>query len=338
MSPPEQPPRDFSASPTVAIGKASYPQLLYPISPPVSPEFTTGSPEVNHSQSLADPILFPQGSPSPSSSLFDESFEAQRVVEGHVAARKDSLFGQSSPPKAADYKLVLEFKSKVFKEVSNNRKLWQRREMAYLKEDSELQGHRYRHIAMAPAHPARRPAARDPLRPVKQGIDKKRPRPRDKTDCPEKKPARVDRDFEALEDFCPPPNDRFLKPHCLKAHWKNSASIDLRDDPHKHLLHPEELLFAANLRLDCASYLTQKRRLFIRRLECLRQLPRSKDFMKTDAQQACKIDVNKASRFWNAFDEVDWFDPKLMVKFLSSAELDRLRREKGTDGRRRYEI
>ncbi|KAK8099068.1 SWIRM domain-containing protein [Apiospora kogelbergensis] len=53
------------------------------------------------------------------------------------------------------------------------------------------------------------------------------------------------------------------------------------------------LVLAANLRLDCATYLTSKRRMFMKRLNCLRI---GKDFGKTDTQQACKINVNKASK------------------------------------------
>jgi len=40
-----------------------------------------------------------------------------------------------------------------------------------------------------------------------------------------------------------------------------------------------------------------------------------KDFRKTDAQQACKIDVNKASKLWTAFDKAGWFQNKWMEPF-----------------------
>jgi hypothetical protein len=69
---------------------------------------------------------------------------------------------------------------------------------------------------------------------------------------------------------------------------------------------------AANLRLDAATYLTSKRRMFIARLNCLKI---SKEFRKTDAQQACKIDVNKASKLWTAFDKVGWLDKHWVARF-----------------------
>lgn len=118
-------------------------------------------------------------------------------------------------------------------------------------------------------------------------------------------PNREDKDFEALEDLSPPldslPQGR---PNSLKVEWKGNA-LDLSNDPHRHLLHPDELILASNLRLDCATYLTSKRRIFLRRRECALI---GKEFRKTDAQQACKIDVNKASKLWQAFDKVGWLN------------------------------
>lgn len=124
---------------------------------------------------------------------------------------------------------------------------------------------------------------------------------------------REDKDFASLPDYCPPltslpPN----RPNCLKVDWKGNA-LDLSNDPHVHWLHPDEQLLAAALRLDCATYLTSKRRIFMRRLECARI---GKEFRKTDAQQACKIDVNKASKLWTAYDRVHWLDMVWMHKFL----------------------
>jgi len=97
----------------------------------------------------------------------------------------------------------------------------------------------------------------------------------------------------------------------MKIDWKG-APISLADDPHVHLLHPDEVSLAANLRLDCATYLTSKRRIFIRRLECYRI---GKEFRKTDAQQACKIDVNKASKLWQAFEKVGWLNEKWVMSY-----------------------
>ncbi|KAJ6439171.1 swirm [Purpureocillium lavendulum] len=100
--------------------------------------------------------------------------------------------------------------------------------------------------------------------------------------------------------------------NCLKVDW-NGRPLDLGDDPHGYLLHPEEVTLASTLRLDCATYLTSKRRIVQRRLECLRI---GKEFRKTDAQKACKIDVNKVSKMWTAFKTVGWLDESFMRQFL----------------------
>lgn len=117
-------------------------------------------------------------------------------------------------------------------------------------------------------------------------------------------PSREDKDFHLLPDYSPPLSSLPSKQNSLKIDWKGNP-LDLSNDPHKNLLHPDELLLAASLRLDCATYLTSKRRIFISRLECAMK---PKEFRKTDAQQACKIDVNKASKLWTAYDKVDWLN------------------------------
>lgn len=71
------------------------------------------------------------------------------------------------------------------------------------------------------------------------------------------------------------------------------------------LLHPDEQKLASNLRLDPATYLTSKRRIFVARL---RHFHEQRPFRKTHAQTACKIDVNKASKLHVAFESVGWFD------------------------------
>ena len=51
-----------------------------------------------------------------------------------------------------------------------------------------------------------------------------------------------------------------------------------------------------------AVYLDSKRRLFYEKVSRLRQ---GKGFRRTDAQKACRIDVNKASRLFAAFEKLD---------------------------------
>lgn len=79
------------------------------------------------------------------------------------------------------------------------------------------------------------------------------------------------------------------------------------------MLHEAEINLAGTLRLSCATYLCSKRRIFQARLNALRI---GKEFRKTDAQQACKIDVNKASKLWTAYDKVGWFNRSYFQKYL----------------------
>lgn len=95
--------------------------------------------------------------------------------------------------------------------------------------------------------------------------------------------------------------------------WKGEP-FDLSKDPESHLLHPEEILLAANLRMECATYLTNKRRIFI---ACVERMKVGKDFKKTNSQQACKIDVNKASKLWEVFNKVGWFEKRHFSRVFS---------------------
>lgn len=124
---------------------------------------------------------------------------------------------------------------------------------------------------------------------------------------------RDDVDYQSLHDFAPPLST--LSPgnnRTLKADWKGQM-LDLSNDPDRHMLHDAEVHLAATLRLSCATYLCSKRRIFQARIDALRI---GKEFRKTDAQQACKIDVNKASKLWSAYDRVGWFKPEYFEKYL----------------------
>ncbi len=114
-----------------------------------------------------------------------------------------------------------------------------------------------------------------------------------------------DVDFNSLPDYSPS-TETLPKgnPKCLKADWPSNNLLNLSNDPDRDLLHEAELNLAGTLRLSCATYLCSKRRIFEARLNALRI---GKEFRKTDAQQACKIDVNKASKLWTAYDKVGWF-------------------------------
>lgn len=119
--------------------------------------------------------------------------------------------------------------------------------------------------------------------------------------------------WEKLPDYSPPLStlpESNVK--CLKVEWKGSQ-MDLSHDPLKSKLHPSELILAQILRLPCDLYLDSKRRLFLEKTHRLKQgLP----FRRTDAQKACRIDVNKASRLYAAFEKVGWLDDSNFARFL----------------------
>ena len=117
---------------------------------------------------------------------------------------------------------------------------------------------------------------------------------------------RDDTDYNSLEDLSPPVSTLGSNAKALKADWKGQM-LDLSNDPDRHLLSSAEVNLAATLRLSCATYLCSKRRIFEARVRALNV---GKEFRKTDAQQACKIDVNKASKLWTAYDRVGWFKPE----------------------------
>ncbi|KAK7916850.1 SWIRM domain-containing protein FUN19 [Apiospora marii] len=323
-----------------------------PISPPISPETrmhdNAFSPSVSPKTTTTpckDPILA-------LSLLPDDSVAAQRIVDEHVHARSHALFRQASPPQREDYELALFFKSQVMKKFMENPRGWLQRERAQLLEDRRagarhnqfrlhpilaakpqpIRQHIQRVVKPAAPKPAKAPQHQQhhqaatttvtatPPRPIRSNPPPIRavPAPRAKSPTPEAAsrrivaPNREDKDFLSLPDICPPLSTLPPKSNSMKVDWKG-APIDLSADPHRDLLHPDELALAANLRLDCATYLTSKRRMFMKRLDCLRI---GKEFRKTDAQQACKIDVNKASKLWTAFDKVGWLEKHHVASYV----------------------
>ncbi|KAF4440564.1 hypothetical protein FALBO_17339, partial [Fusarium albosuccineum] len=207
---------------------------------------------------------------------------------------------------------------------------WLRKERAFLEADRRAGAQRY-HAILPAAKPAASKAPRTQRadrvqkpqsapRPIRThpgaSNGPMRPAPRvSATPEPSRRvvaPNREDKDFKSLPDYCPPLDSLPNRPNSLKVDWKGQP-VDLSNDPFVGLLHPDEVSLASNLRLDCATYLTSKRRIFERRLQCLRN---NKEFRKTDAQQACKIDVNKASKLWTAFDKVNWLDADWVRQFL----------------------
>ena len=123
-----------------------------------------------------------------------------------------------------------------------------------------------------------------------------------------------DVDYNTLPDYAPPTSTLPPgNPKSLKADWPSTNVLNLASDPDRHMLHEAELNLAGTLRLSCATYLCSKRRIFAARLHALKI---GKEFRKTDAQQACKIDVNKASKLWTAYDKVGWFSKDYFQQYL----------------------
>ncbi|KAI5800355.1 Homeodomain-like protein [Peziza echinospora] len=123
--------------------------------------------------------------------------------------------------------------------------------------------------------------------------------------------TREDTDFDSIPDMCPPTSS-LNENSKFRVEWKGTP-LDLSTDPHRHLLHPAEVHLASVLRLSCASYLTSKRRIFKEKIERARV---NMEFRKTDSQKACKIDVNKASKLWSAYEKIGWFDAKFIIPHL----------------------
>jgi hypothetical protein len=324
-----------------------------PLSPPVSPfsqPANTISPAPPLNLGGKDPILYPAANePAASAStgpLFTptpasvDNFRAttDRLVSEHIASRPASFFRGSTPPRPEDYELALYFKSNCFRMFQDNPKEWLRKERELLRADRKHTALSFQPTRLPHILPASRPAVLGPQssrapavrvhKPKSPKAKTQNPRPIRATPAPAREmirvgtpeprvrtvaPNREDKDFAALDDLAPPVNTLPSKPNSLKVDWKGNA-LDLSNDPHRHLLHPDELILASNLRLDCATYLTSKRRIFLRRLECARI---GKEFRKTDAQQACKIDVNKASKLWQAYDRVGWLDIQWMREYMN---------------------
>lgn len=122
----------------------------------------------------------------------------------------------------------------------------------------------------------------------------------------------VSMSWEKLPDYSPPLDTLPNNNKCLKVDWKGS-SMDLSNDPLKHKLHPAELVLAQILRLPCDLYLDSKRRFFMEKVHRLKQ---GMPFRRTDAQKACRIDVNKASRLFAAYEKIGWLQDSHFKKFL----------------------
>ena len=129
---------------------------------------------------------------------------------------------------------------------------------------------------------------------------------------PSKKVEHDNVNWSELPDYAPPTTTLDSSGKTLRATW-NGNPIDLSNDIDRAHLHPQEVVVAAALRLSCAQYLSNKRKIFQGRLQAIKD---GKNFTKTAAQGACSIDVNKASQLWEAFERVGWFKESLFTDYL----------------------
>lgn len=310
---------------------------------------------------IKDPILYQNSAVSPmhQQPLFgedepqqksEEIFKFERAIDMHMALRNPR--GKVALPIKEEYFKILQFQSCMMRIQQKDPRGFLRRVKAQNEMDRKSRAayngrsgparhilpasqpiHKHTTKITKPTKVAQKAAKQGqfgarPIRinghitsPVRQTPAAPRRRPSSTPDPGRRNPAphREDKDFNALPDFCPPISDLDGQPGRLKADWKGNPMKIGEDDPNRHLLHPDEIKMAEGLRLDCATYLTSKRRIFKRRVYCAQI---QKEFRKTDAQQACKIDVNKASRLHAAYEKIGWLEKRWLPNPLPGAHVD----------------
>jgi hypothetical protein len=281
----------------------------------------------------APPSASPQTTIPADQPLFPSSDFTDELIEQHIAKRAKRVSKRQPTPTREEYKLMAVCVSIVLAQYNRNPGAYAKREREILDhQSSRMKQYAFSNLKrLAPAPAKRGQAAGNAPRPQRPQRAKRTPKstPRqaaldsfDSSGSPAPratpKPARVigtnrdDTNYNSLPDYSPPVETLRGNSKALKADWKGQM-LDLSNDPDRDMLDPAELHLAATLRLSCATYLCSKRRIFEARLHALRI---GKEFRKTDAQQACKIDVNKASKLWTAYDRVGWFKPEYFTKFL----------------------
>ncbi|KAF1926869.1 uncharacterized protein M421DRAFT_66854 [Didymella exigua CBS 183.55] len=317
-------------------------------SPPISP-FDTQIEKENmdnaSEQGTLDPPLFRResttGALASDVPLFlSQSSAPQPSSQETIAQHMQSTEYAQLPSKPAekDYKLVAEFQATVFEQAfkspSAYRSWWAQErdiEKRYYGRPAVQSGGIHKRSSPKKLAPAPAPRSRQPKialpkvapRPAREPKPKRTPKAHVLNSFEEHigsaspkavRPAttRDDLDYNAIPDYSPPLTTLIGHEKKLKAEWKGNK-LDLSNDPDRHLLHDAEMELASTLRLSCATYLCSKRRVFQARVNALKI---NKEFRRTDAQQACKIDVNKASKLWQAYDKVSWFDATYFRQYL----------------------
>ena len=310
--------------------------------------------EPHQAEFIRDPVLYPDQDEekeiTPEPLLFPTSpiqKFAEQLVNNHMASTSVHLDEKAIRPTREEYLLTLSC-------VSNLGRRYNSDPVAYLKrardEMDELYSQSKRicaapgvswkpkvSIASAPAIKQPRKIAAAPKQPKQPKVPKV-PKPKAVRRTPKPSPKQAllnypdggrgatpdgrapgtkrpeDIDYNSLPDYCPPLSTLPAgNPKALKTDWASNNPLNLTNDPDRHMMHEAEVVLASTLRLTCATYLCSKRRIFEGRLRAFKN---GKEFRKTDAQQACKIDVNKASKLWTVYDKVGWFSKAFFEQHL----------------------
>lgn len=337
--------QDVKLPPISADRKRTQSEMDLP-SPPVTPYSGNKKRKSNSSEhidrdvvvgSSRDPVLFPRNDSVADVATDQPLFgpvlapAAEALVDQHITSHMARFENKVNKPTRDEYLLALSCVPIVSTQYNRNPAAWARQEREtlerqlammnrYRPEDTQL---KLKKIAPAPAKrtattQVRVPRTSRPKRTPKSTPNHKALDAFDPVPSSTNKPSRVagsnrdDTDYNSIKDYSPPIETLGGNTKALKADWKGQM-LDLSNDPDRQLLDPAEVNLAATLRLSCATYLCSKRRIFEARVKALNI---GKEFRKTDAQQACKIDVNKASKLWTAYDRVGWFKPEHFEKFL----------------------
>ena len=298
------------------------------------------TPDMRGGEVAKDPVLFPDSGSFESGNdqpLFPSeplAAETEEIITKHIQMHMHQFDKKVNRPTREEYRLAIACTPQIGR-------LYNRDPGAYMKRQREEMDDQYWQtkricakagskstpIAIAPAPkqlkrainrvptPSKAPLPRVKRTPKASPIAKLMGYPeKGRSATPDRQSGvkREDVDYNALPDYAPP-TSTLQNAKSLKADWPSNNVLNLSADPDRHMLHEAEINLAGTLRLTCATYLCSKRRIFEARLNALRI---GKEFRKTDAQQACKIDVNKASKLWTAYDKVDWFQEDYFKKFL----------------------
>ncbi|CRG86702.1 hypothetical protein PISL3812_03712 [Talaromyces islandicus] len=313
-------------------------------SPPVTPYAGNKKRKPNHEHldgepaglASRDPVLFPRSESfvevANDEPLFGPVPAATALIDQHVNSHMARFENKLNKPTREEYILALSCVPIVSSQFNRNPFAYARQEKDFLDRQWAMIHHdrpvarspNLKRLAPAPSKKTTNGQSRVARAPRPKRTPKSTPTQRVLDDfnagmsSPMKasKPLgtnRDDTDYKSLKDYSPSIHTLGGNTKGLKADWKGQG-LDLSNDPDRHGLDPAEISLASTLRLTCATYLCSKRRIFEARV---RALSIGKEFRKTDAQQACKIDVNKASKLWTAYDRVGWFKPEHFKQFLS---------------------